>query len=164
LLPKMSDEDRDVDIESDEDDDGSGQYMTQAEKRAHHNALERKRRDHIKESFHNLRDSIPTLHGEKVGGSQASRAQILKQATEYIQFMNKKNGSISQDIDDLKRQNALLDQQVRALERAKRAGSFAGSLNHVDIENTSVEFKRENSDSEDNSDVELEQPTKKLKT
>ena len=42
---------------------------------------------------------------------QASRAQILKQATEYIQFMGKKNGSISQDIDDLKRQNSILDQQ-----------------------------------------------------
>lgn len=176
---KMSDEDRDVDIESDEDDDGTGQYMTQAEKRAHHNALERKRRDHIKESFHNLRDSIPTLPGEKVGGSQnhvedaarmnskASRAQILKQATEYIQFMSKKNGSISQDIDDLKRQNSILDQQVRALERAKRAGTFAGSLNHVDIENTAVsDFKQEDTDSDDTSDLELEQQhrPKKLKT
>lgn len=38
----------------------------QAEKRAHHNALERKRRDHIKDSFHGLRDAIPTLQGEKV--------------------------------------------------------------------------------------------------
>lgn len=44
----------------------STQYMTQAEKRAHHNALERKRRDHIKDSFHSLRDSVPTLQGEKV--------------------------------------------------------------------------------------------------
>ena len=41
----------------------------QAEKRAHHNALERKRRDHIKESFHGLRDSVPALHGEKVAQS-----------------------------------------------------------------------------------------------
>jgi len=38
----------------------------QAEKRAHHNALERKRRDHIKESFSDLRDVIPSLKGEKV--------------------------------------------------------------------------------------------------
>ena len=36
------------------------------DKRAHHNALERRRRDHIKDSFHGLRDSIPSLHGEKV--------------------------------------------------------------------------------------------------
>lgn len=41
-------------------------FHAQAEKRAHHNALERKRRDHIKESFHSLRDSVPSLQGEKV--------------------------------------------------------------------------------------------------
>lgn len=40
--------------------------IVQAEKRAHHNALERKRRDHIKDSFSSLRDSVPSLHGEKV--------------------------------------------------------------------------------------------------
>ena len=38
----------------------------QAEKRAHHNALERKRRDHIKGSFSDLRDVVPSLKGEKV--------------------------------------------------------------------------------------------------
>ncbi|XP_013855590.1 protein max isoform X1 [Austrofundulus limnaeus] len=85
-----------------------------ADKRAHHNALERKRRDHIKDSFHGLRDSVPALYGEK-----ASRAQILDKATEYIQFMRRKNHSHQQDIDDLKKQNALLEQQVRALEKAK---------------------------------------------
>ena len=40
--------------------------QNQAEKRAHHNALERKRRDHIKGSFSDLRDVIPSLNGEKV--------------------------------------------------------------------------------------------------
>lgn len=41
--------------------------MTEADrKRAHHNALERKRRDHIKDSFHCLRDAIPNIKGEKV--------------------------------------------------------------------------------------------------
>lgn len=40
--------------------------MSQAEKRAHHNALERKRRDHIKDSFTSLRESVPALQGEKV--------------------------------------------------------------------------------------------------
>ncbi|XP_030575415.1 protein max-like isoform X2 [Archocentrus centrarchus] len=85
-----------------------------ADKRAHHNALERKRRDHIKDSFHSLRDSVPSLQGEK-----ASRAQILDKATEYIQYMRRKNHTHQQDIDDLKKQNALLEQQVRALEKAK---------------------------------------------
>lgn len=104
----MSDDDRDIDVESD------------AEKRAHHNALERKRRDHIKDSFSSLRDSVPSLNGEKV----ASRAQILKRAAEYIQFMRKKNTSHQQDIEDLKRQNNLLDAQIRTLEKAKSSGSF----------------------------------------
>ncbi|XP_043930073.1 protein max isoform X2 [Protopterus annectens] len=97
----MSDND-DIEVESD------------ADKRAHHNALERKRRDHIKDSFHSLRDSVPSLQGEK-----ASRAQILDKATEYIQYMRRKNHTHQQDIDDLKRQNALLEQQVRALEKAR---------------------------------------------
>lgn len=41
-------------------------FIFKAEKRAHHNALERRRRDHIKESFSNLREAVPTLKGEKV--------------------------------------------------------------------------------------------------
>uniref|UniRef100_A0A3P8ZL91 Protein max n=1 Tax=Esox lucius TaxID=8010 RepID=A0A3P8ZL91_ESOLU len=77
-----------------------------ADKRAHHNALERKRRDHIKDSFSSLRDSVPALQGEK-----ASRAQILDKATDYIQYMRRKNHTHQQDIDDLKKQNALLEQQ-----------------------------------------------------
>lgn len=44
-------------------------FLLQADKRAHHNALERKRRDHIKDSFHGLRDSVPALQGEKVSVS-----------------------------------------------------------------------------------------------
>ena len=40
--------------------------LQHADKRAHHNALERKRRDHIKDSFHHLRDTVPHLEGEKV--------------------------------------------------------------------------------------------------
>jgi Max protein len=49
----------------------------------------------------------------------SSRAQILKKATEYIQFMRRKNVTHQEDIDDLKKQNVLLEQQIRALERAK---------------------------------------------
>ncbi|XP_054910527.1 protein max isoform X1 [Poeciliopsis prolifica] len=106
----MSDND-DIEVDSDEE---SPRYHSVADKRAHHNALERKRRDHIKDSFHSLRDSVPSLQGEK-----ASRAQILDKATEYIQYMRRKNHTHQQDIDDLKRQNALLEQQVRALEKVK---------------------------------------------
>ncbi|NXY82761.1 MAX protein, partial [Alcedo cyanopectus] len=98
-----------------------------ADKRAHHNALERKRRDHIKDSFHSLRDSVPSLQGEK-----ASRAQILDKATEYIQYMRRKNHTHQQDIDDLKRQNALLEQQVRALEKARSSAQLQASYPPTD--------------------------------
>uniref|UniRef100_A0A3B4ARA0 Uncharacterized protein n=1 Tax=Periophthalmus magnuspinnatus TaxID=409849 RepID=A0A3B4ARA0_9GOBI len=58
---------------------------------------------------------------------QASRAQILDKATEYIQFMRQKNHTHQQDIDDLKKQNALLEQQVRALEKAKGNNTLANN-------------------------------------
>ncbi|XP_034383172.1 protein max isoform X3 [Cyclopterus lumpus] len=133
----MSDND-DIEVDSD------------ADKRAHHNALERKRRDHIKDSFHSLRDSVPALQGEKVGKAQpasppgtrcsgshlsiqqASRAQILDKATEYIQYMRRKNHTHQQDIDDLKRQNALLEQQVRALEKVKGSAQLQASYSSSD--------------------------------
>jgi hypothetical protein len=53
-------------------------------KRAHHNALERKRRDHIKDSFHTLRDAIPNIKGEKVSMNSMSSScssQISKHNT-----------------------------------------------------------------------------------
>uniref|UniRef100_A0A3B3RA23 Protein max n=1 Tax=Paramormyrops kingsleyae TaxID=1676925 RepID=A0A3B3RA23_9TELE len=135
---RMSDND-DIEVDSDEE---SSRFHSVADKRAHHNALERKRRDHIKDSFHSLRDSVPALQGEKdqyYGESakgfvcllkwpdHASRAQILDKATEYIQYMRRKNHTHQQDIDDLKRQNALLEQQVRALEKAKGTTQLQGS-------------------------------------
>ncbi|XP_075893958.1 protein max isoform X3 [Nelusetta ayraudi] len=115
----MSDND-DIEVDSD------------ADKRAHHNALERKRRDHIKDSFHSLRDSVPALQGEKQSAKQASRAQILDKATEYIQYMRRKNHTHQQDIDDLKRQNALLEQQVRALEKVKGSTQLQASYSSSD--------------------------------
>lgn len=39
-------------------------FANEDEKRAHHNALERKRRDHIKHSFNSLRDAVPNLDGK----------------------------------------------------------------------------------------------------
>ncbi|XP_043501043.1 protein max-like isoform X4 [Polistes fuscatus] len=145
----MSDDDRDIDIESD------------AEKRAHHNALERKRRDHIKDSFSSLRDSVPALQGEKV----ASRAQILKKAADYIQFMRRKNSAHQQDIDDLKRQNSLLETQIRTLEKAKITGNFAAETCEVS-KSDSIGMNSYNDSESESSDSEtgraIRQP-KKLK-
>jgi hypothetical protein len=77
FLDKMSldldlDQFHDNNIEIDDGDMSTNMQNNghnQAEKRAHHNALERKRRDHIKGSFNDLRDVIPLLKGEKVNNS-----------------------------------------------------------------------------------------------
>ncbi|XP_071453723.1 protein max-like [Hetaerina americana] len=133
-----------------------------AEKRAHHNALERKRRDHIKDSFSSLRDSVPALQGEKV----ASRAQILKKAAEYIQFMRRKNSAHQQDIDDLKRQNALLESQIRTLEKAKATGNFAVESSEVSLvmKDTASSFHGESeSDTSDSEAAATTRRSKKLK-
>ena len=45
----MSDDERDIDVES--EDEYSNSNSGAIDKRAHHNASERKRRDHIKDSF-----------------------------------------------------------------------------------------------------------------
>ncbi|XP_034555286.1 protein max isoform X2 [Notolabrus celidotus] len=172
----MSDND-DIEVDSDED---SPRYHNVADKRAHHNALERKRRDHIKDSFHSLRDSVPALQGEKVGKAQpaglagaqkahASRAQILDKATEYIQYMRRKNHTHQQDIDDLKRQNALLEQQVRALEKVKGSTQLQTSYSSSDSslytnpKGSAVSAFDGGSDSSSESEVEEPPNRKKLR-
>lgn len=104
-------------------------------KRAHHNALERKRRDHIKDSFHTLRDAIPNIKGEKIN-IKTSRAQILKAATEYIRFMRSKNTDYQKDIDVLKKQNTDIESQIRQLEKARAASQFARQTNNDTITTT----------------------------
>ena len=54
---------------------------------------------------------IPTFN-LNLQGDKSSRAQILKKASEYIAFMRRKNGSHATDIEDLRRQNAHLENQV----------------------------------------------------
>ncbi|XP_061208284.1 protein max [Neopsephotus bourkii] len=157
----MSDND-DIEVESDEE---QPRFQSAADKRAHHNALERKRRDHIKDSFHSLRDSVPSLQGEK-----ASRAQILDKATEYIQYMRRKNHTHQQDIDDLKRQNALLEQQVRALEKARSSAQLQGSYPSTDgsslytnAKGSTISAFDGGSDSSSDSEPEEPQNRKKLR-
>ncbi|XP_055382909.1 protein max [Condylostylus longicornis] len=162
----MSEDDRDIEVdESEEENDsdstripqrnGNSHSFSQAEKRAHHNALERKRRDHIKDSFTCLREAVPSLQGEK-----ASRAQILKKAAEYIQFMRRKNQSHQQDIDDLKKQNNVLETQIRQLERAK--DTFA--LGEHPPEAIIRQIKSENEETSEDDEQDLGPRSKKIKT
>ncbi len=46
-------------------------------RRAHHNALERKRRDHIKDSFTTLKEKLPMLEGERVSKQHQTDALFL---------------------------------------------------------------------------------------
>ncbi|XP_054928464.1 protein max isoform X2 [Dermacentor andersoni] len=190
----MSDEERDVDIESDDssfkdsflsDDTSLPEQRTpvDADKRAHHNALERRRRDHIKFSFTSLRDAVPSLQGEKANcpktgnkgrsfqsTNQASRAQILKKAADYIQSMRRKNTAHLQDIEDLKRQNKLLEEQIRALEKTKVAGgggySTAPMLDAMNIKGDSISAfdGGSGSESSDDTDNSSRGSRKKLKS
>merc|ERR1711899_466244 len=122
ICVKMSEDEREIDVES-EDEEYARNGGGTMDKRAHHNALERKRRDHIKDSFTGLRDAIPTMKG----GDKSSRAQILKKASEYIQYMRRKNSINQTDLEDLKRQNSHLEVQIRALEKAKSVGNFSSA-------------------------------------
>ncbi|KAH7942572.1 hypothetical protein HPB49_025400 [Dermacentor silvarum] len=151
----MSDEERDVDIESD------------ADKRAHHNALERRRRDHIKFSFTSLRDAVPSLQGEKVSCGHffpGLGASLLKLS------MRRKNTAHLQDIEDLKRQNKLLEEQIRALEKTKVAGgggySTAPMLDAMNIKGDSISAfdGGSGSESSDDTDNSSRGSRKKLKS
>lgn len=133
--------------------------MSEADrKRAHHNALERKRRDHIKDSFHTLRDAIPNIKGEKVS---TSRAQILKAATDYIKTMKNRNTVYQNDIDLIKKQNQDIENQIRQLEKSKlnnqcvnsniiikteQPHSVSSTPNHIQL----------NDNSDDNNDFKFE--------
>jgi len=135
----MSEDERDIDVELDDgdgdlvgmDDDGNsiiGEDGIPENKRALHNAMERKRRDSIKDSFRGLQECIPTLRGDKT-----SRAQVLKKTGDYIVHMQKKINNHTDEIKSLKEQNSALEQQIKALEKAKAQGNFvSGDLLEVE--------------------------------
>lgn len=75
-------------------------------KRSHHNVLERKRRDLLKDSFSKLRDSVLATQPKE----RVSRAEILKQAADFIQSRVQKNASVRAELDDLIRKNQELEQ------------------------------------------------------
>jgi len=126
----MSEDERDIDVELDDgdlggmDDEGgslAGDDGIPENKRALHNAMERKRRDSIKDSFRGLQECIPTLRGDKT-----SRAQVLKKTGDYIVHMQKKISNHQDEIKELKNQNTQLETQIRTLEKAKATGGFVG--------------------------------------
>jgi len=134
----MSEDERDIDVELDDgdlggmDDDGGsimGEDGIPENKRALHNAMERKRRDSIKDSFRGLQECIPTLRGDKT-----SRAQVLKKTGDYIAHMQKKITVHQDEIKELKNQNHQLEAQIRALEKAKASGNYVSTGDLLEVE------------------------------
>jgi len=129
----MSEEEREIDVELDDGGDSgldtSSNGMPE-NKRALHNAMERKRRDSIKDSFRGLQECIPTLRGDKT-----SRAQVLKKTGDYISHMQKKINTHQDEIRELKNQNAQLESQIRALEKAKATGNFVSTAAILEADN-----------------------------
>uniref|UniRef100_A0A183DS41 BHLH domain-containing protein n=1 Tax=Gongylonema pulchrum TaxID=637853 RepID=A0A183DS41_9BILA len=73
--------------------------------RAQHNALERRRRDNIKDMYGALKDAIPGMRSERV-----SRAAVLKKAVDLIVAKQGK-------LEDILAENRRLMQENDALER-----------------------------------------------
>ncbi|GBN20305.1 hypothetical protein AVEN_83398-1 [Araneus ventricosus] len=71
-----------VDDISDTERDELYEGASAGRKRNYHNILERKRRNHIKDGYLKLRDSIPDVERKKV-----SRIQILKRAVEHMRHL-----------------------------------------------------------------------------
>lgn len=71
--------------------------------------------------------------------------------------MRRKNSSHQSDIDDLKRQNSLLENQIRALERARATGNLDPEILNV------PPMKSESDESSDGELGDGDRRTKKLK-
>uniref|UniRef100_A0A0N5CGV8 BHLH domain-containing protein n=1 Tax=Strongyloides papillosus TaxID=174720 RepID=A0A0N5CGV8_STREA len=93
---------------SDEDNQLTSSPSMDEGRRAHHNELERRRRDHIKDHFMTLKNSVPLLEGEK-----SSRAIILKRAVDYILILQSKIKEQQMEIEDLKRHNESLHKSMK---------------------------------------------------
>jgi len=116
-------------------------------KRECHKVAESKRRNTLKDNLKILQNSIPSVNGKKV----TTRAQILRNTTEYIKLMKIKNNGHQQEINDIKRQNSLLEYQIQQLETAKATGD-----NDVQYSNNSALCVSE-SDNSHKSDEELQE-------
>lgn len=141
LLSDVSDDTVDIDVESDGDysdsdleeeeeedenqEDLSSSDITQysscstpAIKRMHHNRLERKRRNTIKDYFMQLKRVTPTLQKVKT----ASRAKIMRKAAEYIREMKhntdfvalrQKITTTKQSINNIEQENEIMRNVIK---------------------------------------------------
>jgi len=81
-------------------------YDSENGKREHHNAMERKRRDQLKDSFIYLHQTLVDCDPQRRTNADGSsshmgRATILTKAADTIQLNDRKNAALRRDIADL---------------------------------------------------------------
>uniref|UniRef100_A0A1I7T682 BHLH domain-containing protein n=2 Tax=Caenorhabditis tropicalis TaxID=1561998 RepID=A0A1I7T682_9PELO len=99
----------------------SGQFDPKRHAREQHNALERRRRDNIKDMYTSLREVVPDTTGERV---QASRAVILKKAIETIEKGQSDRTKLSAEITEQETKNAKLREEIARLKSKKEAAAL----------------------------------------
>ncbi|KAK6060236.1 Helix-loop-helix DNA-binding domain protein [Cooperia oncophora] len=78
--------------------------------RAQHNALERRRRDNIKDMYTSLKDAVPDMQNER-----ASRAVILRRAIEAIEEKQQQRAELQANCDRLRSETAELEREIRMI-------------------------------------------------
>ncbi|MFH4977995.1 hypothetical protein AB6A40_004704 [Gnathostoma spinigerum] len=98
---------------SDEDTSASVSPALEIRKhaRAQHNALERRRRDNIKDMYAALKDAVPGMQGER-----ASRAVVLKKAIDLLTAKKERLNQILDDNTQLRAENRALEEELARLD------------------------------------------------
>eukprot|EP00795_Rhopilema_esculentum_P010582 gene10582-19317_t len=89
--------------------------------RDYHNALERRRRKLISGKFELLRQSIPRyVYGERA--DKVPRCLVLKSACHYIDNLEKTNSRHKSEIEKLRQENEILENEIARLEYVSAFG------------------------------------------
>ncbi|KHN87415.1 Protein max [Toxocara canis] len=126
---EFSDADEDVAM------DTTAVLDTKKHARAQHNALERRRRDNIKDMYGALKDTIPGMSNER-----ASRAVVLKKAIDMIVGMEERLKSIVSENEQLEQINAELENELARLEGAAGDG-ISHSNESVNRKTVNLDFR-----------------------
>ncbi|VDK56730.1 unnamed protein product [Anisakis simplex] len=116
--------------EGDEDVAMGSQAVVDTRKhaRAQHNALERRRRDNIKDMYSALKDTIPGMSAER-----ASRAVVLKNAVDMITQMENHLKKIVSENEQLEKENAELEAEIAKYEKVVCQSSTTVSVHFYQI-------------------------------
>eukprot|EP01136_Pigoraptor_vietnamica_P035505 Opistho-1_new@100833 len=89
----------------------AARQMDTEAKRNTHNVLERKRRNDLKSSFHQLREAIPELEDNE----RAPKVLILKKAGDYIAALRQKDAEVEALKERLRAEGRMLQERLRGV-------------------------------------------------